>query len=107
MAAADLEGVFYAVEARRGYESVGDLWSPGFFGADLSLDGEAVALTASTEPWEVIGRCTAEEALAAEIERRQRLVSMADPRAHGGGIGDVGDAGVSGPSWCWRPTPSW
>jgi predicted glycogen debranching enzyme len=76
--------VYYSVEARRGYESVGDLWSPGFFGADLFLGEDAAALTASTEPWEVIRALTVEEALAAEIERRRRLIYMAVPQAKGG-----------------------
>src|SRR6266545_498766 len=30
-----IEGLFYGVEHGRGYESVGDLWAPGFFAADL------------------------------------------------------------------------
>ena len=87
-----LKDIYYEVEARRGYESVGDLWTPGFLGADLSLGEDAVALTASTEPWEVIRSLHWEEALAAEHERRRRLVSMADPRAHGdvGGTGGIG-----------------
>ncbi len=75
-----IEGVFYEVEYRRGYESMGDLWAPGFFAADLGLGDEA-ALVASTEPWEVLGAMTASEAWDAEVERRQRLVSCADPRA--------------------------
>jgi predicted glycogen debranching enzyme len=78
-----LQGIYYQVEARRGYESVGDLWTPGFLGADLSLGEDAVALTASTEPWEAVQALRWEEALAAERERRRRLVSMADPRTRG------------------------
>ncbi|HEX7184560.1 MAG TPA: amylo-alpha-1,6-glucosidase [Thermoanaerobaculia bacterium] len=78
-----LEGLYYDVEARRGYESVGDLWDPGHFAADLGVGDEA-ALIASTEPWEVIGALPAQEALAAELERRERLLSTADPRAHDG-----------------------
>ncbi|HEV2856099.1 MAG TPA: amylo-alpha-1,6-glucosidase [Thermoanaerobaculia bacterium] len=79
-----IEDVYYDVEARRGYESVGDLWTPGFFGADLLLGEDAVALTASTEPWEIARALRWEEAWAAELERRRRLVYMADPRAHVG-----------------------
>jgi predicted glycogen debranching enzyme len=84
-----IEEVYYAVEARRGYESVGDLWSSGFFGADLLLGEDAAALTASTEPWEVIRALTAEEALAAEMERRRRLIFIADRRAHGGAAAEL------------------
>jgi predicted glycogen debranching enzyme len=76
-------GIHYLVEERRGYEAVGDLWSPGFFAADLSLGGQA-ALIASTEPWETIGALAAGEALAAEMERRERLVVAAGPRAQAG-----------------------
>jgi predicted glycogen debranching enzyme len=79
-----IEDVFYGVEARRGYESVGDLWSPGFFGADLSLGEDEVALTASTESWEVIQALHWTEAYEAELERRHRLISASDRRAHGG-----------------------
>jgi len=79
-----IEGVYYAVEARRGYDAVGDLWSPGFFGADLQYGEDAAALTASTEPWEVIHALSAEEALAAELDRRRRLLYVADARAHSG-----------------------
>ncbi len=79
-----IKDVYYAVEARRGYESAGDLWTPGFFGADLRLGEDAAALTASTETWEVIRALTVEEALAAEIERRRRLLYVADRRAQTG-----------------------
>ncbi|MEA2603033.1 MAG: hypothetical protein QOF89_4025 [Acidobacteriota bacterium] len=79
-----IEEVYYAVEDRRGYESVGDLWSPGFFGADLSLGEDAAAITASTEPWEVVRALSPVEAAEAELERRLRLIEAADPRAHSG-----------------------
>ncbi|HEX9941615.1 MAG TPA: amylo-alpha-1,6-glucosidase [Thermoanaerobaculia bacterium] len=79
-----ISDVYYRVEDRRGYEAVGDLWTPGFFGADLSLGEDAAALTASTEPWEVVRALSWDEALQAEMERRRRLISMADPRAHAG-----------------------
>jgi predicted glycogen debranching enzyme len=75
-----VEGVYYELEDRRGYESVGDLWVPGFFAADLAVGDEA-ALIASTEPWEVIEALKPQEALDAEIARRERLIFLADPRA--------------------------
>ena len=78
-----IEGVFYDIEYRRGYESVGDLWAPGFFAADLGVGDEA-SLVASTEPWEILGALTAAEAYDAEIERRQRLVACAHPQARHG-----------------------
>jgi predicted glycogen debranching enzyme len=78
-----LKAVCYELEARRGYESVGDLWSPGFFAADLA-PGEETGLVASTESWETLRALQPREALAAELERRERLVAQADPRAREG-----------------------
>ncbi len=79
-----ITGIRYEVEERRGYESVGDLWAPGFFAADLVGPGEEVSLIASTECWEVARALTSREALAAELERRERLLLLADPRARHG-----------------------
>jgi predicted glycogen debranching enzyme len=90
-----VSGVRYEVEEKRGYESVGDLWCPGFFAADLSARaageagavreaGDEVSLIASTESWETLRALRPREALAAEIERRERLLAMADPRAQEG-----------------------
>jgi predicted glycogen debranching enzyme len=75
-----VEGVYYELEDRRGYESVGDLWTPGFFAADLATGDEA-ALIASTESWDVIEALNSGEALESELERRERLLAAADPRA--------------------------
>ncbi len=84
-----VSGVRYEVEERRGYESVGDLWCPGFFAADLSVAatgeaGQEASLIASTESWETLRALRPREALAAEIERRERLLAIADPRAQEG-----------------------
>ncbi len=79
-----IEEVYYDVEARRGYESVGDLWCPGFFGMDLEAGEDAASLIASTETWEVVKALKAREAFSAEMERRRRLIYNADPRAHQG-----------------------
>jgi predicted glycogen debranching enzyme len=80
-----IEGIYYGVEDRRGYESVGDLWSPGFFAADLLPDGEmTAALTGSTEDWCALRALSHREALAAELQRRERLIYNADPEAHRG-----------------------
>ena len=46
----------YEMERSRGYASIGSLWSPGYFRADLRNDRE-VTLVASTEPWESSMRC--------------------------------------------------
>jgi predicted glycogen debranching enzyme len=79
-----IAGVYYDVEARRGYEAVGDLWCPGFFGVDLEPGEGDAALVASTEAWEVVKALKTRDALSAELERRRRLVYIADPRAHRG-----------------------
>jgi len=78
-----VEGLFYGVEHHRGYESVGDLWAPGFFAADLGA-GDETSLVASTEAWEIVEALTAKEAWEAEMERRERLLVLADPRARSG-----------------------
>jgi predicted glycogen debranching enzyme len=79
-----IDAVYYEVEARRGYESVGDVWSPGFFGADLVAGEDELSLIASTESWDVMGSLETREALAFEMERRRRLIYAADGRAHSG-----------------------
>jgi predicted glycogen debranching enzyme len=66
----------YAMERIRGYESIGSMWSPGYFRADLR-QGHAVTLVASTEPWEAIQALTPAEAEQAERERRRRLLTIA------------------------------
>lgn len=78
-----IPNVLYRLEGSRGYETTGDLWSPGYFRVDLSYEHEAT-LVASTEPWEVIGALPPEEALPSERERRQRLLSAAHPAARTG-----------------------
>jgi len=74
-----ITGVSYEIEKRRGYDWSGDLWSPGFFGADLAAGGSdeantaEVALIASVESWEMMRALPPREARAAELERRGRL----------------------------------
>jgi predicted glycogen debranching enzyme len=75
-----IEDVLYRVEERRGYESSGTLWSPGHFSVDL-VKGEEATLVASCEDWETATALRPHEALAAERERRRRLLAMADPHA--------------------------
>ncbi|HWP46729.1 MAG TPA: amylo-alpha-1,6-glucosidase [Candidatus Limnocylindrales bacterium] len=83
-----LQNIFYRVEARRGYEATGDLWSPGYFRVDLTKDQPAT-LVASTGAWETIFALKPEEALEAEYERRRRLISMAHPKAQTGLAGEL------------------
>lgn len=72
----------YAIETGRGYLDHGPLWSPGTLTA--RLDRAGLALVASTEPWPVALALSAEQALAAETERRRRLLSRAHPSLRGG-----------------------
>lgn len=69
----------YAVEQDRGYDSIGNLYSPGRFRANLVV-GAPVAMIASAEPWETVEAVTPVELVSAEQERRRRLVLSA-PRA--------------------------
>ncbi|QDU29772.1 Amylo-alpha-1,6-glucosidase [Anatilimnocola aggregata] len=73
-----LPNVIYRVEESRGYEALGELWSPGYFRADLSVD-RPVTLVASTESWETIGAITPEQATEYEASRRNQLLKMAHP----------------------------
>ncbi|MBI4423682.1 MAG: glycogen debranching enzyme family protein [Elusimicrobia bacterium] len=75
--------IVYRVEARRGYDSRGTLWSPGYFRAELRRD-LAVSLLASTEDWDTALAMDAEQAHAAEVGRRGRLLGAAQPEARSG-----------------------
>jgi predicted glycogen debranching enzyme len=63
----------YRVESHRGYEDRGDLWSPGYFRADLDAGDEAT-LIASTESWSRMLALGPAAGLDAERERRTRLL---------------------------------
>lgn len=78
-----LPDVLYRVEENRGYEGVGTLWSPGVFRVNLRSDRDVV-LTASTDSWERMTALSATDALAAELDRRQRLIGAAHPAARTG-----------------------
>ncbi|MDQ3337689.1 MAG: amylo-alpha-1,6-glucosidase [Myxococcota bacterium] len=73
----------YETEESRGYESRGQLYSPGRFRTHLEAD-QTVALVASTEPWETVRTMSPDDALAAENERRHRLLDQASPNARAG-----------------------
>ncbi len=66
----------YPIESGRGYLDHGPLWSPGTM--TLRLETQA-ALTATTESWATALALSAPEALAAEHERRRRLLAGAHP----------------------------
>lgn len=73
----------YRTEESRGYDSQGELWSPGYLRVDLDRGKEAV-LVASTESWDTALALAPDEALSSEQMRRDRLVSMAHPEAQKG-----------------------
>ncbi len=78
----------YGIEADRGYDSRGGLYSPGRFRAMLAL-GEQVTLTASSESWATVSVMSASEAIAAEIDRRRRSIDAAVPRARTGVLAEL------------------
>ncbi|MDQ6765019.1 MAG: amylo-alpha-1,6-glucosidase [Verrucomicrobiota bacterium] len=83
IAAAQIHQVIYRTEQQRGYAYEGDLWSPGFFQVDLSTQ-TAATLIGSTEEWDIIDVLGPEDVLAAERERRARLLAQAAPAAREG-----------------------
>jgi predicted glycogen debranching enzyme len=78
-----LDNVLYPVEESRGYQSHGDLWSPGYFTLGLRK-GRRSAFVASTESFETMLALDPEGLLAAELGRRQRLIAQAQPTAREG-----------------------
>lgn len=75
--------LLYRVEARRGYDSTGGLWTPGAFTMELTRDAPAT-LVGSTEPLDVMVALDPDTALRSELERRRRLLTMAPESARAG-----------------------
>ena len=73
-----LRNIRYRTEESRGYDSQGDLYSPGYFGVDLVNDHPATVL-ASVEPWEISLALEPMAAFAMERVRRAKLVASAHP----------------------------
>src|SRR5271155_3185795 len=67
---------FYEIEAQRGYDSRGWLWSPGYFAGEVRKDCP-LTLIAATEAWHTMLALNPDDALTFEGERRRRLVGMA------------------------------
>jgi predicted glycogen debranching enzyme len=67
--------VVYRVERDRGYEWMGEVWSPGYFETPLLPYGETT-LVASSEPWAVMDSLDPVEALDTERARRRTLVRL-------------------------------
>jgi len=74
---------FYRLEAWRGYDAEGTLWSPGYFSTGLEA-GQSITLVASTEAWGTLQAVTPAAAWPAERERRERLLLTAAPAAQTG-----------------------
>jgi predicted glycogen debranching enzyme len=70
----------YEMERHRGYASLGNLWSPGYFRADLRT-GHDITLVASTEGWDAVQALKPDDAAAAEHDRRRRLLVIAGATA--------------------------
>jgi predicted glycogen debranching enzyme len=68
----------YRTEESRGYDSQGDLYSPGYFAVDLMRDRPATFL-ASAEPWEIASALEPVAAFAMERVRRAKLIACAHP----------------------------
>ncbi len=75
-----IRDLHYRIEESRGYDSAGELWSPGYFRVDLSQKSSATLL-ASTESWQTIEALTVDQAIQAEKERRDRLLVLAGSAA--------------------------
>ena len=75
--------LLYRVEAHRGYDATGGLWTPGCFTVDLAADAPAT-LVGSTEPVDVMLALDPDSAQRSELERRRRLLTMAPESARAG-----------------------
>jgi predicted glycogen debranching enzyme len=82
-AEAHTRDVLYPVEKERGYEWQGQLWSPGYFSIPLDAQ-QTVTLIGSTEDWPTIHAIEPDQTAAAELQRRERLLSNAPPAAREG-----------------------
>ena len=78
-----IQEVAYRIEQSRGYDARGDLWSPGFFQAEIVRDRDAT-LVASTEAWETIRALAPKDAFSYEHDRRTRLIARAMPAVQDG-----------------------
>ena len=78
-----LTEIVYRVEHARGYPAKGQLWSPGYFRAELELDSP-LALVAGADAWSNVLAFRPAEPLEIEQQRRRHLLSLAPPPAHAG-----------------------
>ena len=69
--------VVYRTELERGYDSEGELWSPGLFRAQLHRD-QTVTLIGSTEEWNIVEVLSPAKAFVAESDRRARVLDQSE-----------------------------
>ena len=74
--------IIYPLDADRGFESRGSLWSPGYF--SIAVKSSPLTLIASTEEWHTITALDPDAAFTTERDRLQRLIREAHPKAHEG-----------------------
>lgn len=75
--------MFYRLEKSRGYEDVGELWSPGYFHC-LLTPRKSATFVASAEAWETVEALSPAAAKEAEMTRRNELIAAAHPAAKEG-----------------------
>jgi predicted glycogen debranching enzyme len=71
-----VEHLYYRKEESRGYQAVGDAWTPGYYRIDLRA-GDSATIMASTESADMMSALTPAQARAAEYERRRQLLRRA------------------------------
>jgi predicted glycogen debranching enzyme len=80
--------IIYRKELERGYDSEGELWSPGVFRINFQ-ESPTATLIGSTEDWSIIEVLSPEQIAQAEQDRRERLYAHAHPVARAGMGGDL------------------
>ncbi|AUX47019.1 glycogen debranching protein [Sorangium cellulosum] len=85
---ARLRNVRYRIEQSRGYDAIGQFYSPGRFSLELPVGG-SVTLVASTEAWETINALSTEQVQRAERKRRTRLLLAAAPEVRSGAAAEL------------------
>jgi predicted glycogen debranching enzyme len=70
----------YVLEQQRGYASVGDTWSPGYFKLDLA-EGQRATFVASTESAANLDALATDDVFETEMQRRSRLLLASGPAA--------------------------
>jgi glycogen debranching enzyme len=78
-----MRDVGYLIERSRGYDSVGNLYSPGTFRFSLAPEA-TVTFVASAESWETLNETPPGPAREAEHTRRRQLLAAAVPAAREG-----------------------